>query len=282
VGALVQSFAAVDRGRSAVVFAQQARDRYNHLFTIQAASLEESQRSEQDLLQAKNLLINAEANVRMEREHLSELLQVAPESLTPLNLYDRETVPIRSVMDGVVIARNVTVGQVVNTGFDTFVVSNLSSVWITAAVNERNLSLIHQGASANITTQAYPGQAFPGKIAMVGDTLDPQTRTVPVRIVVPNPGARLRPGMFATAQIAEPQTQPAVFVPADALQDINGMQVVFVTRDGTTFRVQAVTVGSRPAGKAEIVDGLRPGDRIVSTGSFVVKSELLKGTMGEG
>jgi multidrug efflux pump subunit AcrA (membrane-fusion protein) len=282
VGALVRAFAAVDRERAAVTFAQQALDRYNHLYSIQAASLEESQRSEQNLLQAKNLLIDAEATVRMEREHLSELLQVSPESLTPGTLYDREIVPIRSVIDGVVIARNVTVGQVVNTGFETFVVSNLSSVWVTAAVNESNLSLIHQGASANVITQAYPGEVFAGKVTMVGDTLDPQTRTVPVRIVVPNPGARLRPGMFATAQIAEPQTQDAVFVPEVALQDINGMQVVFVTQDGTTFRAQIVTVGTRAAGKAEIVDGLRRGDRIAAAGAFVVKSAMLKGTMGEG
>jgi cobalt-zinc-cadmium efflux system membrane fusion protein len=282
VGALVQAFAAVDRQRSAVAFAQQARDRYNHLYSIQAASLEETQRAEQDLLQAKQQLIDAEATVRMEREHLSELLQVSPESLTPGTLYDKEIVPIRSVIDGVVIARNVTVGQVVNTGFECFVVSNLSSVWVTAAVNERDLSLIHGGVSASVITQAYPGEAFHGAVTMVGNTLDPQTRTVPVRIVIPNPGARLRPGMFATAQIAEPQTQDAVFVPEDALQDINGMQVVFVTQDGTTFRAQTVTVGTRTAGKAEIVDGLRPGDRIVAAGAFMVKSEMLKGTMGEG
>jgi multidrug efflux pump subunit AcrA (membrane-fusion protein) len=282
VGALVQAFAAVDRERSAVSFAQEVRDRYHHLYSIQAASLEETQRSEQDLLQAKNLLIDAEATVRMEREHLSELLQVSPESLTPGTLYDREIVPIRSVMDGVVIVRNITVGQVVNTGFESFVVSNLSSVWVTAAVNERALSLVHEGVSANVTTQAYPGEAFTGRITMVGDTLDPQTRTVPVRIVVPNPGARLRPGMFATAQIAEGQTEDAVFVPEDALQDINGMQVVFVTQDGTTFRAQTVTVGTRTAGKAAIVDGLRRGDRIAVAGAFMVKSAMLKGTMGEG
>lgn len=282
VGALVQAFAAVDRGRSAVAFAQQVRDRYNHLYSIQAASLEETQRAQQDLLQAQKQLIDAEATVRMEREHLSELLQVSPESLTPETLYDREIVPIRSVMDGVVIARNVTVGQVVSTGFESFVVSNLSSVWVAAAVNERDLSLIHEGRSANVVTQAYPGEVFNGTVTMIGDTLDPQTRTVPVRIVVPNPGTRLRPGMFATAQIAEPKTQDAVFVPEAALQDINGMQVVFVTQDGTTFRAQAVTVGTRPAGKAEIVNGLRPGDRIVAAGAFMVKSEMLKGTMGEG
>ena len=282
VGALVQAFAAVDRQRAAVAFAQQANERYKHLYSIQAASLEESQRSEQDLLQAKNQLIDAEANVRMEREHLSELLQVAPESLTPSNLYDKEIIPIRSPLDGVVIARSVTVGQVVPTGYEAFVVSNLSTVWVSAAVNERDLSLIHVGAAATVSTQGNPDELFTGRVAMVGDTVDPQTRTVPVRIVVPNPATRLRPGMFASAQIAGAQTRSALFVPENALQDINGMQAVFVTNDGVTFHAQTVTVGTHSAGEAEIVNGLSPGDHVVVVGGFMVKSAMLKDTMGEG
>jgi cobalt-zinc-cadmium efflux system membrane fusion protein len=282
VGALVQAYAGVDRQRGAVVFAKQAQERYHHLYSIQAASLEESQRSDQEVLQAEKMLTDAQANVHMEREHLSELLQVSPESLNPANLYDKELVPIRSPTDGVVIARNVSVGQVVDTGFDAFDISNLLTVWVTAAVNQQDLSLIHIGAAADVLTAGYPDQVFHGRIGMVGDTLDPQTRTVPVRVVVPNPGTRLRPGMFASAHIAEPATRDAVFVPEDALQNINGMQVVFLTADGLTFQARTVNIGTRSMGKAEIVDGLRPGDRIVVNGAFMVKSEMLKGTMGDG
>jgi RND family efflux transporter MFP subunit len=133
-----------------------------------------------------------------------------------------------------------------------------------------------------VTIQGNPDEPFSGRVAMVGDTLDPQTRTVPVRIVVPNPGTRLRPGMFATAQIAGAQTKSAVFVSQDALQDINGMTVVFVTNDGTSFRAQTVTVGTSSEGKTEIVNGLRRGDQVVAGGAFMVKSAMLKGTMGEG
>lgn len=116
---------------------------------------------------------------------------------------------------------------------------------------------------------------------MVGDTLDPQTRTVPVRIAVPNPGGRLRPGMFASIQIAEPQTTSAVFVPEDALQEINGQTVVFFSPDGTRFRAQAVNVGLHSGGKAEITSGLRQGDRIAVSGAFMIKSDMLKGSMEE-
>ncbi len=282
VGSLVQAYAAFHRQQGAVAFAKQAQDRYHHLYSIQAASLEESQRADQDLLEAQRMLVDAEANVHMEREHLSELLQVAPESLNPNNLYDRELIPIRSPIDGVVITRNVSVGQVVDTGFDAFDISNLATIWVTAAVNQQDISFIHGGAAANVVTTGFPDQVFHGRVAMVGDTLDPQTRTIPVRIVVPNPGMKLRPGMFASVHIAEPATRDAVFVPEDALQNINGMPVVFVTADGVTFQARTVNVGTRSMGKAEIIDGLKAGDRIVVNGAFMVKSEMLKGTMGDG
>ena len=162
------------------------------------------------------MLVDAEANVHMEREHLSELLQVSPESLNAGNLYDRELIPIRSPIDGVVIARNISVGQVVDTGFVAFDISNLSTIWVTAAVNQQDLSSIHQGAVADVVTAGFPDQVFHGRVAMIGDTLDPETRTVPVRVVVPNPGTKLRPGMFASAHIAKPATREAVFVPEDA------------------------------------------------------------------
>ncbi len=283
VGSLIQAYAEANRQRGAVSFAKQAQARYHRLYSIQAASLEESQRSDQEVLQAQKLLIDAEANVHMEREHLSELLQIAPESLNPGNLYDYELIPIRSVIDGVVISRNISVGQVVETGFVAFDISNLSTIWVTAAVNQQDLSLIQQGAAADVVTAGFPNQTFHGRVAMIGDILDPETRTIPVRIVIPNPGTKLRPGMFVSAQIAEPATHDAVFVPENALQNINGMPVVFVvSANGTSFQARTVNMGTRSLGKAEIVDGLAPGDRIVVNGAFMVKSEMLKGTMGDG
>ena len=282
VGALVQAFAAVNRQHGAVTFARQARDRYNHLYSIQAASLEESQRANQDLQQAEQMLVDAQANVRMEREHLSELLQVSPESLTPDNLYDKELIPILSPIDGVVVARNISVGQVVDLGFNAFDITNLSTVWVTASVNQQDLALIRMGAPAEILDSTSSDSVSAGRVTMLGDTLNPQTRTAPVRIFVPNPGTRLRPGMFVSAHIAEPATRDALFVPEDALQDINGLQVVFVSPDGQSFQARTVNLGTRSQGKVEVVSGLRPSDRIVVNGAFMVKAEMLKGTMGGG
>lgn len=297
VGALAQAFAAVRRQDSAVSFAVQARDRYAKLYGIQAASLEEKQRSEQGVAQAQMDRVDAEANVRMEREHLSELLQVRPETLTPETLYRQELIPVRAVADGVVITRNVTPGQVVNTGDETFVTSNLATVWVNASVNDTDLPGVRVGASArvSITGQSAGGQGssgqsgqnqqpkqLPGRVGMLGDVVDPQTRTLPVRVVVPNPGTTLRPGMFASAAIDEAATRTAIFVPSDALQDVNGFRVVFVTSDGTTFEARAVKTGPELKGMTEIVEGLQPTDHVVVNGAFMVKGELLKGTVGEG
>ena len=282
VGALVQAFAAVNRQHGAVTFATQARDRYSHLYSIQAASLEESQRANQELQQAQQMLVDAQASVHMEREHLAELLQVSPESLTPDNLYDRELIPIRSPIDGVVVARNISVGQVVDLGFDAFDITNLSTVWVTAAVNQQDLSLIHIGASVEIVDAASPDSVIPGFIRMIGDTIDPETRTAPVRVVVANPSTKLRPGMFVSAHIAEPTTRDGLFAPENALQEVNGLQVVFVTSDGQNFHARTVNLGTRSHGKVEVVSGLRAGERIVVNGAFMVKSEMLKSTMGGG
>jgi multidrug efflux pump subunit AcrA (membrane-fusion protein) len=282
VGALAKAFADVDRQQSAVAFAQQASGRYAKLFAIQAASLEEKQRAEQELNQAQQALVDAQADVHMEREHLSELLQVPPGTLTAGTLYDRELIPIRSPREGVVVARNVTVGQVIDAGFDAFDVSDLNTVWVIAAVNEKDLGQARNGAGADVVTQAYPNTAFPARVERVGDTLDPTTRTVPVRIAVANPELKLRPGMFASAHLDGPKTRTALFVSEDALEDINGNQVVFTTADGRTFKAQVVKLGTRTQGRAEVVEGLKPGDHIVVGGAFMVKGELLKGTVGDG
>lgn len=282
VAALTQAYAAVDRQKSAVTYATQARDRYAKLYSIQAASLEEKQRSEQDLAQAQKDLTDAQAMLIAEREHLAEILQVPPASLEPGTLYRKELVPVLALADGVVIARNITPGQVVTTGDELLVTSNLASVWVNAAVNEREVPRIYVGKGASVSLPSGGGASLSGKVTMIGDVVDPQTRTLPVRILVNNPGSKLRPGMFVSASITQPDTRTATFVPQDALQDVNGFRVVFATQDGVNFRATPVKTGALSGDMVEITDGLKPGDRVVSRGAFMVKGEMLKGSVGEG
>lgn len=281
-GALAQAYAAVERQTSAVQFAQLNRERYQRLLALQVASQEEAQRAGQELQQAQQQLADADASVHMEREHLSELLQVPPGTITPQTLYRQELVPIRAEGGGVVVERNVTPGQVLTTGQTAFTVSNLSTVWVMAAVNEKDLANVRRGDAVHVTTQGLGHTVLHGTVAMLGDTVDPQTRTLPVRIVVQNIGTSLRPGMFATAAIDEGATRQALFVPEGAVQDVNGFKAVFVATGNSDFSVRAVRLGEHKGDMVEVLEGLSAADRIVVDGAFMVKGELLKGSVGEG
>ena len=285
VGALVQDFANVSRLQAGVVYAQQKRDRYEHLYNIQAASLEQQQSSQQELVQAQTDLANAQAAVTMEREHLGDLLSVTPASITPMNLYQHEMVPILSPISGTVITRAITPGMVLEPGNEAYTVSDLGEVWMIAQMNEADLSHLRVGAHVTVRSDAWPDRTFPGTVTLIGSTLDPTTRTVQVRIALPNHAGRLKPQMFATAVIDESHDgsgmREAIFVPEDALQEVNGVQVVFITADGTHFAPRSVRTLKPIDGQVEVSEGLRAGDHIAMKGTFMLKSDLLKGTIDE-
>ena len=289
VGALAQAFANVDRQKAAVSYAEQKRDRYNHLYSIQAASLEQKQGSEQELIQAQTDLNNAQASVTMEREHLGDLLQEEPASITPANLYRYDEVPIVSPIAGTVITKSITAGAVLEPGVEAFTVSNLASVWMVAAVSEVELPHLRVGEHVNVRSDAWPGRNFSGTVSLIGSTLDPATRTLQVRASLANTMIALKPQMFVTATISESSPQDsasaaqrqAIFIPEDSLQEVNGVQVVFVTGDGTHFTARALQTMPPVNGQVEVSSGLHAGERIAVAGAFMLKSELLKGTLGE-
>ena len=285
VGALAQDFANVTRLQAAVMYAQQKRDRYEHLYSIQAASLEQKQGSAQELVQAQTDLANAEASVTMEREHLGDLLSIAPASITPANLYQHELVPIITPISGTVITRSITPGMVLAPGNEAYTVSDLEEVWMMAQINEADLHYLRVGERATVRSDAWPDQTFPGIVTLIGSTLDPSTRTVQLRITLANHAGRLKPQMFATATINEANAgnsmREAIFVPEDALQEVNGVQVAFVTADGTHFLPRSLRTLKPVNGEVEVSEGLRAGDHIAVKGTFMLKSDLLKGTIDE-
>jgi cobalt-zinc-cadmium efflux system membrane fusion protein len=137
------------------------------------------------------------------------------------------------------------------------------------------------GDTAEVTSRAHPDKIFTGKVTRLGPQFDPQTRTLMVRITVPNPRVELRPAMYATAQINNGKSHRAIFVPESAIQNINGSSVVFLQKPGNMFVAQPVEIARRISGQVEISNGLQEGDCVVTQGSFVVKSEMLKAQIGE-
>jgi len=186
---------------------------------------------------------------------------------------------------GVVVAREANVGEMATPADTLFTVADLSRVWIELDIFERDLSRVRVGQSVLVSVTAYERRTFPGQIVYVGAVLDPARRTVRARVEIQNQGGALKPGMFATARIrVGAGGAVVVVVPQDAVQEIEGKQVVFVpgTKAGE-FRVQVVEVGEPVDGWQIVIRaGLTPSSRVVVAGAFVLRSELAKGEIGEG
>jgi cobalt-zinc-cadmium efflux system membrane fusion protein len=177
-----------------------------------------------------------------------------------------------------VMERNASAGTVVSVGDPVVTVTDLSSLWLIAAVNEADLSHVRIGQAVKITVRAYPDRIFPGKVFQLGEHMDPQTRTLQVRVLVANTQSLLKPEMFATADFAGQGERSIIHVPESAVQEIDGKTVVFVGTQTGSFTRREVKVGARVDRQVEILSGLEPGTPVVVNGAVLLKSQLLKGS----
>jgi membrane fusion protein, heavy metal efflux system len=189
--------------------------------------------------------------------------------------------PLKAPFSGVVTKAQASPGDIVDAGRDAFTVADLSRVWVQAEVYEKDLGRIRVGQSAFITVDTYPNQSFEGKVAYISDVLDPQTRTARVRCEVANHDMRLKTDMFANIELPTKFSKQAIAVPASALQDVEGRNVVFIRRSPTQFEKREVEKGVTVNNQTEIVGGLKPGEPVVTQGAFHLKSILVGGELGE-
>lgn len=271
------------RLKTALSYSQRHRDRAKRLYDLKAGSLEQLEHAEAELKNTQSAIENAKTELDRTRRHLVEFLQVPLEDHEEHEPGDTEhegdLIPVKAPADGVLIARRVTAGSVANQGDELFLISDLSTVWMIAAVNEEHLGKIRTGMKVRVNVQAYPDQPFTGRITRIGDQLDPDTRTVPVRIELANPAGRLKPEMYASAEIAAGSTAQAAFIPQEALQQVENNNVVFVLTKPGTFEAREVETGRVMGGDVEVLKGLTPGETIVAKGSYTLKSQLLKGSL---
>lgn len=167
-------------------------------------------------------------------------------------------------------------GSVVNPGDVLFSLTDTTSLWMIAAANETDLSMLRAGQTAEISVRAYPDKTFRGRILKLGEELDSATRTLEVRILVPNSHGLLKPEMYASAGIAQPQRRRAIFLPEAAIQDIDGVPAVFVRRADQRFEPRTIKTGQHVNGETEVLEGLQAGEAVVVKGGFMLKSQLLK------
>lgn len=185
----------------------------------------------------------------------------------------------RAPFAGSVVESATVSGDHVELGSSLFKMADLSSLWACVHIQEKDLAAVRSGDEAELRLQAFPGETVRGRLALVGDVVEPGTRTVEGRIEVPNPGGRLKPGMYVEATLLAAGERIVLLVPEAALQEIGGKTVVFVAGEGNVFTLREVGTGERAEGRVEVVLGLNAGERVVVRGSFLLKSELLKGSL---
>lgn len=204
---------------------------------------------------------------------LIERLQVSHEVANEL--------PLLSPSSGVVTEVQAAPGKHVEAGTDLFGITNLSSVWAVAHAYERDLGRLHIGLPAEVVTGAWPGRTFAGRVASLQGAIDEATRTLEVRLDVANPGLALRPGMFVDARIATGTRREALVVGEGAVQDMGEGKVVFVAHSDSAFVARPVTIRPLGGNLLEILGGVRAGERVVTSGAFLLKSQARKGELGE-
>lgn len=275
-----------DLGTAVAAFrTAEARDR------AADARLERLKRLEADGVSSRAQVLEAEAD----HAEAEGQLEAAEERLRilgiPLSFGDPHKgehfpsrVPVRSPIAGTVLTADASVGERVEPGQALFRVGALDEVWLLLDVYERDLAAVSKGQSVQFGVEAWPGETFQGEVAQVGDWIEPDARTVEVRVVVANPEHKLKPNMFATAQLAADAEvlERGIVVPVEAVQPVEGAEVVFIEEEPGHFEARSITVAERTPSRVRLAAGVEVGERVVTEGAFALRSELEKSELGEG
>ena len=224
-------------------------------------------------LEGRLMKLNHDVNDPVKAGEVVALIQT-PELLGKL-------LEVKSPIDGVVTERKSTTGELVSKDSQIYTISDPTDLWLLAEIKEANIGQVKIGQDASFTVLAYPNEPFHGKVVRVGNRVEEQSRTLEVRIEVNNADGRLKAGMFADVELVTTVQQNVVVIPDTALQTDGENQVVFVALDENRFEKRVVKTGMEQRGRLQITEGIKEGEKVVVTGSFILKSEMLKGELGE-
>jgi membrane fusion protein, heavy metal efflux system len=226
--------------------------------------------AERDLLQAESDRIQAQADLNAALLGLKILGIAKPEDLEKAP--SSAEIPLLAPIGGEIVERDVAPGQLLQAGVtQAFVISDMSSVWVLANVYQGDMAAVHVGDQVAVQTDSYPDK-FQGKISFISPALDPNTRTLQARIIVENPGEKLKNNMYVTATVNAGVEQNAIAVPdASVLRDDENQPFVYVATSSNQFGRRSVEIGQSQAGKTQILKGLNPGDKVVGDGSLFLQ-----------
>ena len=266
---------------------EQARAKHRlaevELRLAQAHLAREEQIGKLGLLSNKEIQ-EAEANLERAREraqHLREgleALQADPEGHGSLT-------QIRAPISGTVTSRPISLGESVTPEEELFTLVNVERLWLWVNVLESELSKLRRGQRVEVSVTAFPGRTFDGTIGYIAPELDEKTRAARAQVLIQNQDLRLKPAMVAQVRVVT-SSQRSLVIPEPALQKVQELEVVYVVKksaeDDWEFERRPVVVSGRSGGWAQISNGLKVGERIVSEGSSILKGEDLKGSLEEG
>lgn len=192
----------------------------------------------------------------------------------------KKNMVLYSPVDGFVMEKMAFRGMSIMPGTTLYKIGDLSSIWVIADIYEYELPFVKIGDKAQITLAYFPGESFEGTATYIYPSIDPKTRTAKVRFDLPNPEFKFKPDMWANVEMKIPLGHKLV-VPEDAVMDSGTMQMVFIDRGQGQFESRHVTVGSKVSGYYEVLSGLEPGEKVVTSANFLIDSESkLSGAMG--
>lgn len=225
--------------------------------------------AEQDYLLARQAYQEADISYANGRQKLSAIGASLKSSAG--NRYE-----LIAPFDSMVVEKHLAIGEVVNDTTSAFTLSDLSRVWATFGVAPKDLNKVVVGRAVTVSAPDLNAQVE-GRISYVGNLLGEQTRAAAVRVVLANPEGAWRPGLFVSVDVTADKANAAVSLPESAIQSVEDKPSVFV-RNAEGFELRPVKVGRRDGGYVEILQGLTAGTQVAAAGSFILKSELGKGS----
>lgn len=223
-------------------------------------------------LEGRLLKLNFDVNDRVKANEVLALVQ-APELLG-------KSLEVKAPIDGVITERKSTPGELVSKETPIYMISDPADLWVIAEIKERDIGAVKVGLDATFAVLAYPDE-FRGKVVRMGNRVEEDSRTLELRIEVNNADGRLKPGMFADVEIVTTVQEKVLLIADTALQTNGDDQIAFVALDEGKFEKRVVKTGLAHHGRVQVLEGIKEGEKVVTTGSFILKSELLKAALGD-
>lgn len=263
---LTQSQLSYLKARSASQLADQAANRARILYKEDVIALAELQRREAEASSAK-----AEFRATNDQLRVQGMDQPSIDRLAKSGVIESINNVIATI-PGEIVERKINKGQVVQPADALFTVADLSSLWAVSEIPESNAYLIHKGQKVTLLIPALRGSSIEGVVAHVDSIVNPQTRTVVVRMEVPNKDGLIKPGMLATMMI-ESQPTERLLVPSSAVIREDNHDHVFIREDEDTYRMVTVKLGPEGKGYRPVISGLKDGQEIAVNGAFHLNTE---------